>query len=226
MITRYDVSSGLPALKDALSAMGLFSSVTLDNESTPTTVTCKDSNDNTLFTVATSGSSMGYYYTAYKNADTSISLGSGTTGSNFIYAYKIGTNGGAILIGSSDTAASTDLMLIGRTNYGAVAFCFPSSVGSHNFGVRKVACWGDDLLLSDNLNFTGSSADGYPMIGNQCLFVPIPMHGLYNRPLYMKNAYFLPMVQAGMRGTLQTITDGDDTYFTNGFVAMLDSEEE
>lgn len=216
-ITRYEINGDLILLKLALESLGFFASITLDDDTTPTLVTCKDSDNNTLFTVGKSGSS--YTYTMYKNSETNVNVTSSSVNyTNPKYLYKIGDAGAMIEMVSGGIT-----FWIAKTNLDGIGFCHQSTwTSASSSGNVQVACWGDDPDLSTTLYFAQNNS---AMIGNQCLFVPVPLHGTYTHPMWMKNTYFLPMAQAGMRGVIQQIEDGDDTYLTNGYIAIRDTGE-
>lgn len=220
-IQRTDINGDIVLLKAALETLipDFFATVELDDTESPTTVICKDSSENTIFTVAmtTSGTTVNYAYTAYKNATTSVSSSAASNSAQPIYFYKIGESNAVI------QCPSSNLVVISKTNASGVGFVIPNSFASGqatHLSRLNVACWGDDSALSSLLTITNVSGD--TMIGNQCLLVPIPMHGVYGTPIYLPHAFFLPMAQDGMRGTVQQLQDGEVTYLTNGYLAMMD----
>ena len=209
-IERYEINGDLSALKTALQATGLFDSVTLDSDSTPTLLTCKDEDNHTLFTVE-AGSS--WTYTAYKDAETSVQ----TTGTSYVaeakYLYKVGDS--AVI-----EVPNAILLAMGKTNTGAVGFAIPAEFSNTaNKGNVKVAYWGDDVLMSNNLIF---SVAQNPMVGNHCQFVEVPMHGTYSQNVYLQDVFYLPIAQPGLRGVIQEITGLAGTYLTNGYLAAVE----
>lgn len=217
-ITREEISGSLAALKTALQASGLFGSVTLDSDSTPTLLTCKDTDNNTLFTVA-SGSS--WTYTVYKDESTTVSLQGTTSTASPVYCYKVGSASAVIQIPNSM------FIIISKLNTGGVGFALPTNTGtSANKGSLRVACWGDEATLTTDLTFTASGSSSNPMVGNHTQFVEIPMHGTYEQNVYLPSAYYMPIAQVGLRGTVQEIMGEGGTYLTNGFVAVLDRASE
>lgn len=215
-ITREEINGSLAALKTALQASGLFGSVTLDSDSTPTLLTCKDADDNTLFTAGVSGTS--WTFTVYKNEATTVSMQGTATTASPVYCYKVGADSAVIQIPNSM------FIIISKTNTGGVGFALPTGTGSStNKGSLKVACWGDEATLTTDLTFTSSSN---AMVGNHTQFVEIPMHGTYERNVYLPSAYYMPIAQVGLRGTVQEIMGEGGAYLTNGFVAVLDRASE
>lgn len=217
-IQRTDINGDIVLLKAALETLipDFFATVELDDMESPTTVICKDTDGNTLFTAQyTAGNSA--TYTAYKNAATSIT-GNGTPSlARPLYFYKVGDSNAAI------QCPNNHFVVISKTNASGVGFVIPETfatgTGTH-YARNVVACWGDDPALDSYLTITGST--GSTMIGNQCLLVPIPLHGVYGTPIYLPHAFFLPMAQDGMRGTVQQLQDGEVTYLTNGYIALMD----
>ena len=220
-IQRIEIANSLTSLGIALGALtAFFDSVEFDDNSNPTKITCKDDSDNVIFEVEDNGGT--WTYTAYKDENTSVaSPASSQSVAGPLYLYTVG-NTGAII-----EAPNGFLIAIAKVTTGETGFVIPNAFGvAANKGDVNVACFGDDPLLSTRLLFAGNSnGDGQPMIGNQCLFTPVPLHGTYRRPMYLQNTFFMPMAQAGMRGTVQQITDGTSTYLTNGYLAMLDTSE-
>lgn len=212
-ITRTEIDGDLTALKTALESLGFFASVTLDNESTPTTVTCKDSDNNTLlvYSNAVSGGTTTSTWSVYKNSSTHADYAAGGTNpinrpKNF---FKVGSNGAVI-----QTFNGSYMILIGKTNTEGIGVAMQSSMAT-----AIVGCWGDDADMTTQLTACASSS---PMAGNHVLFVPIPMHGSYNTPTYMTKAFFLPMAQNNMRGIMQEVSGDAGVYLTNGYFAMID----
>lgn len=221
-ITRTDINGDITELKSALETLipDFFATVELDDAESPTTVICKDTDGNTLFTATyIAGSSA--TYTAYKNATTSISSSATTLNARQLYFYRVGESNAAI------QCPNGDFIVISKTNTSGVGFVIPDNfvtTQSAHFVKNSVACWGDDPALDSSLTITGSS--GSTMIGNHCLLVPIPLHGVYGTPYYLPHAFFLPMAQDGMRGVVQELSTDSGTYLTNGYVALLDDSTE
>lgn len=221
MIQRVDIEGNLTSLGIALGALtAFFGSVEFDNDSSPTKVICKDDSDNVIFEV--SKSSDQWTYTVHKDENTTVATpASNTAVAAPQYLYTVGNTGAVI------EAPNGFLIAIAKVTTGETGFVLPSAFGNaSNRADVNVGCWGDDPLLSTRLLFAGNSTgDGQAMIGNQCLFTPVPLHGTYRRPMHLVDTFFMPMAQAGMRGTVQQITDGTSTYLTNGYLAMLDTSE-
>ena len=218
MITRTDINGDITALKAALETLvpDFFASVEYDDAESPTTVICKDSDGNTIFTAAyTAGGSA--TYTAYKNATTSVACSSTHATARPLYFYKVGNNSAAI------QCPNYHFVWISKTNTAVVGFVIPDTFATGNtnhYAKNNVACWGDDPALDSPLTITGGTSS--EMEGNHTQFVQIPLHGTYNENIYLPKAFFFPMVQEGMRGVVQELTTDDGTYLTNGYIALLD----
>ena len=213
-ITRTDIRGSLAALKSALESTGFFNSVTVDSESTPTLVTCKDTDNNTLFTVGVASSA--WTFTVYKDNETTVIFSGTVSTAEPVYLYTVGSDSAVIQV------PNNLFIIISKTNTGGIGFVAPAGYGGNiNKGEVKVACWGDDTALSTNLIFTTSTTTNV-MIGNHCQFVEIPMHGTYSANIYLPHAYYMPIAQLGMRGVVQEISGVHGTYLTNGYLAVLD----
>lgn len=213
-ITRFEINGDLIELKSALESTGLFETVDIDSSISPTLVTCKDGDNNTLFTVGTT--STAWTFTAYKDNETTVTFTGTISTAAPVYLYTVGSDSAAIQI------PNNLFIIISKTNTGDVGFVVPAGSGSNiNKGEVKVACWGDDTALSTSLTFTTATTINV-MIGNHCQFVEIPMHGTYSANIYLPHAYYMPIAQLGMRGVIQEITGVHGTYLTNGYLAVLD----
>lgn len=212
MITRTEINGNLTALKTALESLGFFATVTLDDATSPTKVTCKDADNNVLFEWLTNSSSYGVK--AYKDA-THFAGTAPVSGNTYNpkYFFDLGENGCAIQM---NTIAN--LLIITKTNDDRIGFAFPHH--STTLSTLDATCWGDDANSTDYMQICGSSGNGFG-VGNHCQLVPIPLHGTYEEALYLPNAFYMPSVQANMRGVVQEITGEKGTYLTNGYIAIL-----
>lgn len=214
-ITRSEINGDLIELKSALESTGIFDTVDIDSSISPTLITCKDVDNNTLFTVETTSSA--WTFSVYKDETTVVSTQGITSAAAAVYFYNVGSDSAVIQL------PNNLLIIISKTNTNAIGFVIPVVISSSaNKGEVKVACWGDDTALSANLVFTSSAVSNDVMIGNHCQFVEIPMHGTYSANIYLPHAYYMPIAQLGMRGVVQEITGVHGTYLTNGYLAVLD----
>lgn len=213
-ITRFEINGDLIELKSALESTGLFDTVDIDSGISPTLITCKDGDNNTLFTVETTSSA--WTFSVYKDETTVVSTQGTPSATAAVYFYNVGSDSAVIQM------PNNLLIIISKTNTDAIGFVIPAAISStSNKGEVKVACFGDDTALSTNLVFTSSTTSNV-MTGNHCQFVEIPMHGTYSANIYLPHAYYMPIAQLGMRGVIQEITGVHGTYLTNGYLAVLD----
>lgn len=224
-ITRTDINGDIAALKAALETLvpDFFASVEYDDAESPTTVICKDADENTIFEYYIGGPNV-FGMKAYKNAETYVGVAQ-ATGTTWkpLYFYKVGSNGAVIQLPNSL------FIIIAKTNTGKTGFAlYPQlfTTAAQTITVVASACWGDDPALSNWILICGSgsgtSATSTLSIGNHTLFVPVPMHGTYEQNIFLPKAFFIPMAQDGMRGVVRELSTDSGTYLTNGYVALLD----
>lgn len=213
MITRYTVNADLSALKTAIEAVGIFSTVVLDDDTTPTKVICKDASENVLFEAAKSGSSRSY--TAYTSGGSSFVTTASSTAGDIAYAYKVGTS--CVL-----QTTGNMFIVISKTNKNGIGIVLPVSMsGGSNEEQIKMTCWNDQPASANATLIFGANGTNANAI-NHTLFVEIPTHGSYAQALYLPNAFFMPMVQSGMRGVVQQLEIDGEVRLTNGWLAVRD----
>jgi len=217
-ITRFDINGNFAALKNALdqykAAVGGFT-VQFDDDENPTKIICNDLDGNTIFTISKNSSSTGYKYSIFVKGNspsdpTEHSTGYDSSTSNTFtvptYFYIVG--GSAMIV-----TGGGGVIVIAETGTATIGFCMNKNlVPSDPKDTFIVGSWGDDPALTDDLKFT-------PMIGNQTLLVPIPLHDSLG---FLPMAFFTPMIQAGMKNTVQQLQDGNDIYLTNGHISLQD----
>lgn len=209
-ISRYTMTySGTESVSDMKAFLDLlvptfFASVTVNDNS----IFCYDADNNLIFKILLSNSNI---FTAYRNANSNSEYsGSASVGTSpyvVKYGYIVGTRGAVLEFNGGN------MLIISKTSKSKTGIVLPTSTAS----VYPVS-WGDDPALTSALSFGGS------MVGNQTLFVPIPLHGTYDSMEYFPDAYFMPMTQAGLRedAACQQLVSGDVTYLTNGYLALMD----
>lgn len=210
-ITRTTINGDITALKNALLTLvpTFFASVELNTN----TINCKDANGNTVFQY----SNISNYrtWTAYRSASSYAFVQGQSSDYDPKYFYTVGSNGAVIELGYRH------YIIIAKTHDNKTGIIIPISVYTN--GIQFTCypvCWGDESPIDESyLTITGSAA---PLIGNHCLFVPIPLIGTYADANYFPKAFFMPMSQADMRGVSQQITGASGVYLTNGMVALLD----
>ena len=231
-ITRTDINGDFAALKAALETLvpDFFATVIFDDDTTPTTIHCKDADDNTIFEIEKNTSANAWQCRVYKGSEEyqeQLMTQSSGGAAMFQYMYKVGNSGAFLTYKGGDTYGP---VIIAKTNTGKTGFAMPQALSSSAYTkvtTYIVGCWGDDTSQNSTLviaNTQNMTAPNTPMTGNHTLFVPIPLHGSYSEQLYMQKAYFLPIAQTGQRGVIQELADSTsgERYLSNGYVAMLD----
>lgn len=210
-ITRYSVSGDSTALKNFLDLLKpkFFADVSLVTGENSTVISCSDSDGNILFKFDNVSNTRTYY--AYRAASNSSSFSNGSATGDVKYAYIVGDRGAVLTLGEIN--GSIPMIIISKTSTNKTGIVMPTTSGAT---YCAPVCWGDDPALTTELNIGGT------MIGNQCLFVPIPLHGQYDSAVYLPDAFFMPMAQSGIRGEVQQLTSGAATYLTNGYFALMD----
>lgn len=231
-IIQHPVNGDIVALKDALEATGFFDHFSYDDDENPTVLFCYDSDNNLLFQVEAwveQGVNAFWRYKVYKSSGQYVEA-SGAAQKNTSTKYGVPTSlyivgSKAAILHFQNSASGAAFIAIGITNNGVVGFATPSEYLNNSTGGREnssvnVCSWDDDGSMSTALRIADANT---PMVGNSVQFVPIPMHGVYGTPEFLENVYYMPMVQDGMRNSVQEIAASDgNVYFTNGFIAAYD----
>lgn len=190
-----------------------FASVTLDDN----TITCKDEDDNTIFSVNVSSNNTVWAPTAYRSESSYLAPTGGQNIGAIKYCYKMGSNGAILFYDGGSNFR--DAIAIAKAQNGKTAFVIPAI--SSNIGNRHAtffsACWGDDTAYTTSHTFVNANT---PDVGNHCLLVPVPLFGSYDEPNYIPKVFALLVSQQNMRGVIQEVTSENGTFVTNGFVAM------
>lgn len=223
-ITRYDANN-LSKLKTCLElfvgdegdSSALFKSVVIDDDNTPTLLTCTDFDDNTIFTVSLSTSQ--YTYTAYKSDQASVSIDYSNSASSLTpeYLYKVG-NGAAIKVAHNSKMA---VIFITKTTSGITCFALPYLYNSASVAPTgcKVAFYGSDPSDDGVRNIRPYETRSE---GNQAHLTPILM-GTHNERGV--NLYGMDMCQFNIPDGSYEILAGDVRMFTNCVVALADITE-
>ena len=212
-IERTEIYGDFSALKTALETLVplFFAEVELTNSNT---ISCKDSDGNTIFKVEKNSTL--WLATAYRDATHPL-LTTGYT-KTYDYFYKVGYNGAFIAINGGG------VITIAKANNGKTAFTVPATASSTipSKETLYAACWGDDIAFNNPLRITDSSN---PTLGNNCLFVPVPLYGNYQLANHIPKVFFMPVAQENMRGIVQEVTSDIGRYITDGYIAMIDDDE-
>lgn len=212
-IERITVNGDPDALKAALETLvpAYFASVTKTSGSGGLiTVSGKDENGNTLFSVGSYSNMNSATYYAYRGSSSSITATNGKVS----YFYKVGVNGAFLTLANS---AGTSSIAIAKAANGKTAIVLPGAVS----GVYAIqpACWGDDAAYYNPLCVAVTSSSS--MTGNNCQMVQVPLYGNYQQANSIPKVFYMPMAQANMRGVIQEVTSDSGLYITDGYLAML-----
>lgn len=213
-VERTTINGDFSALKTALETLvpAFFGSVELSGDTY--TLTCKDGDGNTLLAITRSSNNAVWNVAGYRTASSYLATSGSSGGAVVNYFYNMGANG-AFLACAGKTAIAIAKAADGRT-----AVVFPTT----NSGTEVVqcsaiyaTCWGDDTAFTNAVRITDSTT---PTLGNNCLFVPVPLFGDYQTPNNIPKVYMLPVAQTNMRGITQEVTSDAGTFMTNGYLAM------
>ena len=213
-IERTEINGDFSALKTALETLvpAFFASVELTDANT---ITCKDADENTVFQF-TKNSNM-WLPKAYRSASSALAP-VGTSLNEIKYFFKVGVNGAFL------TWAGGEAVAIAKAANGKTAAVMPGNAtpsAAARLNSILAACWGDDTAYSYPVQFAAASNQ---TLGNNCLFVPVPLYGNYQTPNNVPKVFFMPVAQANMRGIVQDVTSLSGTYLTNGYLAMIYEE--
>lgn len=211
-ISKTYINDDFSVLQSFLSASGLFGSVEVNER----TVTCKDSESNTLLTFSVASSAM--TITAYANSSVSKEIqypyGSSSTQVIITYGYAC-TNGVMLQFSGMNYAAC---VLITKTNSGGVAIVMSdSTISNRKPYTDAVWCvaWGD---VSPFASFTFTTNER-----NQTVISPFVTCAGINNASYTDKAGFIPIGQYYSSGYGTLSIDGT-AWLTNGYWAIEDGE--
>ena len=164
-----------------------------DNNNTG--ITCKDSDGNTIFTVAVDNGS--WTYTAYADSENYVSKTSSYA--KPVYGYVC--NNGAMIVGAvnaiSDATGIRGSVVISKTNNNKTGFIISGALSSsvsdlYNNFVTGV--WGDVTPLTSNYSY-GSGVTNQ----TQTQMFPFVTHCALGEKSYFPNAFFIRSVEVGTK---------------------------
>ena len=216
-----DITSLMPFFNE-LANIGVIANVTYDDDANPTAIICRDSNENIIFKIgyiSTTSKSVvpRLYFDATNTIETSYS-------SYLIYnntkSYTT-SNGGLLQISSS---YGNSILLFAHTNDGRTGISL-FDYQSSSYSLHSVA-FGDDIIYKENsfsLNYNQATNGSYSSLTSSTTFCTIPTvgKGTLAEPSYLLNAYWIPFGQI-IQGTFRKMIIGNDTYITNGYIALKD----
>ncbi len=216
-ITQTYLNTSISELKTFLGALvpDYFASVEYtDNNNTG--ITCKDSDGNTVFTVAVDNSN--WTYTAYADSENYVSKTSSYA--KPVYGYVC--NNGAMIVGVnnaiSDATGIRGSVVISKTNNDRTGFIIAAgSSGSTTDLYSNVVtgAWGDVTPLTSSYSY-GSGVTNQ----NQTQMVPFVTHCALGEKSYFPNAFFIPVAQT--RTVFGELVADGVSYVTNGYWAIKD----
>lgn len=205
-ITKEFFNEDFDALTSFLSGSGMFGSVT----HVSSVITCKDSDNNTVFTIDHSASST--VMTVY--ASNSVSQSISPSGAKPRYGYSC-TNG--LIISMQTSNSYRQYIAVARTNLDKLALVMSSSGSALSIenAAKSFYCvsFGDVAPLSTN-TFT-------PLSKNQTQIVSFTTDSASGVVSYTPNAGYLSNAQYYNMG-FGTLTINGDDYLTNGYWVIKD----
>lgn len=214
-ITKQIINLDFDAFKSYLDTMvpEYFNSVI----KTSTVITCKDSDENTILTIAQTNLSE-WVWTAFANAENNIV--SGSNAPMRVYAAFKCTNGILFQLGNMDSTGfqHKNSVIISKTNKGKTGIIF-SDYASNNSTIAhteyvNICVWGDVVPLQKRVDFGAGLSDSH-----QTVMFPFTTHCSFEDISYFPNAFFIPVRQYNYTGK---ITIDGKIYLTNGYWAIKD----
>jgi len=201
----------------------VIANATYNDDANPTAIICRDSNENIIFKIkylsTTNKTVVPYLYfdatNTIKTNYSSYSIYNNTK------SYTT-SNGGLLQI--SGSANGNSILLFTHTNDGRTGislFDYQSSA----YNLRSVA-FGDDIIYKESrfsLYYNQATNGSYSNLTSSTTFCTIPTvgKGILAEPSYLLNAYWIPFGQI-IQGTFRKMIIGNDTYITNGYIALKD----
>ena len=216
-----EITSLMPFFNE-LANIGVIANATYDNGAKPTAIICRDSNGNIIFKI-------GYVSTTNKSVTPYLYFDATNTIKTSYTSYSINnntksyttSNGGLLQI---STSYGNSILLFAHTNDGRTGISLFDYQGS-TYDLHSVA-FGDDIIYKENtfsLNHNQAANGDYSNLTSSTTFCTIPTvgKGILAEPSYLLNAYWIPFGQI-IQGTFRKMIIGNDTYITNGYIALKD----
>lgn len=185
-----------------------------DNNNTG--ITCKDSDSNTIFTVAVDNGN--WTYTAYADSENCVSKTSSYA--KPVYGYVC--NNGAMIVCAvnaiSDATGIRGSVVISKTNNNKTGFIISggsSGSASDSYNNFVTGVWGDVTPLTSNYSY-GSGVTNQ----TQTQMFPFVTHCALGEKSYFPNAFFIPVAQT--RTVFGELVADGVSYVTNGYWAIKD----
>ena len=216
-----NITSLMPFFNE-LANIGVIANATYNDDANPTAIICRDSNENIIFKIEYSSTTsksviLHLYFDATNTISTSYTLYSIY---NNTKSYTT-SNGGLLQISASN---GNSILLFAHTNDGRTGISLFDYV-STEYALHSVA-FGDDIIYKQNtfsLYYNQATNNSYSNLTSSTTFCTIPTagKGILAEPSYLLNAYWIPFGQI-IQGTFRKMIIGNDTYITNGYIALKD----
>lgn len=216
-ITQTYLNSSIAELKLFLGTLvpKYFASVEYtDNNNTG--ITCKDSDGNTIFTVAVDNGS--WTYTAYADSQNFVSKTSSYA--KPVYGYVC--NNGAMIVCAnnaiSDATGIRGSVVVSKTNNNKTGFIISgamSASASDLYNNVVTGVWGDVIPLTSNYSYSSGVTNH-----TQTQMFPFVTHCALGEKSYFPNAFFIPVAQT--RTVFGELVADGVSYVTNGYWAIKD----
>ena len=217
-----DVITSLMPFFNELANIGVIANATYNDDANPTAIICRDSNENIIFKIEYSSppskSVTPYLYFDATNTITTYYLSYSIYNNTKSYTTS---NGGLLQISTSN---GNSILLFAHTNDGRTGISL-FDYQSKTYDLHSVA-FGDDIIYKGNtfsLNYNQATTNSYSNLTSSTTFCTIPTvgKGILAEPSYLLNAYWIPFGQI-IQGTFRKMIIGNDTYITNGYIALKD----
>ena len=216
-----EIKSLMPFFNE-LANIGVIANATYNDDANPTAIICRDSNENIIFKIEYSSppSKSVTPYLYFDATNTSTTSYSSYSINNNTKSYTT-SNGGLLQI---STSYGNSILLFAHTNDGRTGISL-FDYQSTTYNLCSVA-FGDDIIYKENtfsLNYNQATDGSYSNLTSSTTFCTIPTvgKGILAEPSYLLNAYWIPFGQI-IQGTFRKMIIGNDTYITNGYIALKD----
>lgn len=216
-ITQTYLNTSISELKTFLGTLvpNYFASVEY-TDNTNTGVTCKDSDGNTIFTVAVDNGS--WTYTAYADSQNFVSKTSSYA--KPVYGY-VCNNGAMIVCANNTISDATGIrgsVVVSKTNNNKTGFIISgalSSSASDLYNNFVTGVWGDVTPLTSTYSYSSGVTNH-----TQTQMFPFVTHCALGEKSYFPNAFFIPVAQT--RVVFGELVADGVSYVTNGYWAIKD----
>ena len=217
-----EIKSLMPFFNE-LANIGVIANAKYNDDAKPTAIICRDSNENIIFKI-------GYVSTTNKSVTPYLYFDATNTIMTSYTSYSIynntksytTSNGGLLQI---STPYGNSILLFAHTNDGRTGISLFDYEDTASYSLRSVA-FGDDIIYKEtkfSLYYNQATDGDYSHLTSSTTLCTIPTfgEGTLAEPSYLLNAYWIPFGQI-IQGTFRKMIIGNDTYITNGYIALKD----